>query len=204
MASDDNAAENSGPERDADFSKLEEREGASGSGQSAEAGSDDQSALRKELEETKDKYLRSLAEFENYKKRALRERSDLIKYQGERVICDFLSILDNLDLALQHSEADYQKLQEGLQLIHKQFVDLLAKWEVRSESGVGQDFDPSKHDAISKVKVDDAKPGTIISELKKAFFYKDKLLRPAEVVVAAEAEPEGDIRPEQTEEGDPE
>lgn len=171
-------------ERDADFSALEESDDRAGNSQGK--GSGQTSELKAELAELKDKYLRSLAELENYKKRALKERSDLIKYQGEKVLSDMLEIGDNLDLALKHSEADPEKLKSGVALIHKMFMDTLSRWEVRSDSALGKEFDPNKHSALSKVPVDDAKPGTVINELKKAYFYKDKLLRPAHVVVADE------------------
>ena len=185
-----------GEERDADFTKFD---GGENSG-SSEVGGDEGStavgdngggeaqlrALQAEVADHKDKYLRALAEFENYKKRALKERSELIKYQGERVIGDFLEVLDNVELDLNHAESDPKKLSEGLKLIHKMFVDTLGRWEVRADSAMGADFDPVKHKAISRMAVPNAKPGTVVGELKKPYFYKDKLLRPGEVVVASE------------------
>lgn len=142
--------------------------------------------LKTEVEEYKDKYLRSLAEMENYRKRSMRERSEYLKYQGEPILFDLLSIVDDFERALQHKEADPEKLRAGVELIYKMFKDLLSKWEVKGESAVGQEFDPTKHSALSRVPVDDAKPGTIINELKKLYYYKDKLLRAAQVVVAGE------------------
>jgi molecular chaperone GrpE len=143
-------------------------------------------ALKQELAETKDKYLRALAELENYKKRALKDRSDLLRYQGEPVLYDMLAILDNLELALQNAQSDPAKIMGGVKLIHKMFVDTFSKWEVRPESALGKDFDPQTHHALSRVAVDNSKPGSVIAEPKKAYFYKDKLLRAGEAVVAAE------------------
>src|SRR5262249_35030137 len=117
-----------------------------------------------------------------------RERSDLIKYQGEGILRDLLDVVDNLELALQHTEADPQKLKDGVALIHKMFLEILGRWEVRADTGMGKGFDPSKHSAISRVPTDHMPAGTIVNELKKAYFYKDKLLRPGEVVVSAERE----------------
>lgn len=142
---------------------------------------------RGEASENHDKYLRALADFENYKKRALKERSDLIRYQGEKILIDLLEVVDNIERALQHAQAEPEKLRQGLELIQKLFVDTLAKWEVKAESGIGKEFDPSKYQALSKVKVDDAKPGTIITEFKKAYMYRDRLLRVGSVVVAADS-----------------
>lgn len=152
-----------------------------------EAGSQDEGEqLKALLEGEKDKYLRLLAEFENYKRRAIKDRGDLLKYQGEQLITELLEVLDNLDLALTYSSAEHEKLVSGLQMVQKMFTDKLEKWGVKGESCVGKDFDPVKHSAISKVPGGDNKPGTIVGELKKPYYYKDKLIRVGEVVVATE------------------
>lgn len=146
---------------------------------------DELTQLAKELAETKDRYIRLMADFENFKKRALKEQSELLKYQGERLVVDLLEVLDNLELALSHSSAEYQQLKTGLEMIHKMFIERLGKWEIRGEPTMGTEFDPKKHSAISRVPGNSAKPGTIVGELKKPYFYKDKLIRVGEVVVAA-------------------
>jgi molecular chaperone GrpE len=143
-------------------------------------------ALRAEVADYKNRYLRLMADFDNYKKRTIKEQSDLLRYQGEKVIVDLLEVLDNLELALSHSSAEFDKLKTGLEMVHKLFVERLAKWEVKAEPGMGNAFDPQKHNAISRVPGADAKPGTIVGELKKAYFYKDRLIRFGEVVVATE------------------
>jgi molecular chaperone GrpE len=157
-------------------------------GKGAAAGGDEVEVLKKELAESRERYVRLMADFENFKKRALKEQSELLKYQGERIVIDMLEVLDNLELALSHSSAEYDKLKTGLEMIQKLFVERLAKWDVRGESGIGAQFDPQKHSAISRVPGADAKPGTIVGELKKAYYYKDKLIRPGEVVVASEGD----------------
>lgn len=149
------------------------------------ASDEEISNLKAECQDFRNKYLLALADFENYKKRAIKERAELLKYQGEQVFVDMLAIVDNLDLALQHAEADPAQLKSGVEMIHKMFLEVLAKWDVRGESGLGSPFDPVRHHALSRLEVDTAAPGVILNELKKAYFYKDKLLRPAEVVVAA-------------------
>lgn len=173
-------------DRDADFSldsafdsNLPQEEG------SAQELSETEK-LRAEVQELKDKYLRALADSENIRKRAAKDRSDLLKYQGEKILSDLLTVVDDFELALANSGDDLNKFKEGVQLIHRNFIDTLGKWEVRGESGVGQQFDPNKHEAISKVPSEDAAPGTILNELKRAFFYKDKLLRPGVVVIVSE------------------
>lgn len=166
-------------DRDVDFSKTP-----------AEALEAEVEVARAEARENYDKYLRALAELENFKKRVTKERSELVKYQGERIFADILDVVDDLERALQFSNADPAQLKSGVELIHKRFVDTLSKWEVRGESGVGKEFNPEYHNAISKMQSPDVKPGSIIGELKKVYFYKDKLLRHGEVVVA-EAPSEG-------------
>jgi molecular chaperone GrpE len=140
--------------------------------------------LAAELSEYKDKYLRALADFQNLKERTVRERSELLKFQGEPVLLDIIPVLDNLELALQYADSDPQKILEGLKMIHKQFVDALERWGVKGVSGLGELFDPQRQNAISKVASADKEPGTVLQELKKAYFYKEKLIRVGEVVVA--------------------
>ena len=156
-------------------------------GVDGDAAASSSEVLAKELADTKDRYIRLLADFENFKRRALKEQSELLKYQGERLVVDLLEVIDNLELALAHSSAEHDKLKAGLDMVYKMFVERLAKWEIKGESSVGSDFDPHRHSAISKVPGGDARPGTIVGELKKPYFYKDKLIRVGEVVVAAEA-----------------
>ena len=202
----------SGEARDADFSKLDAQAAsgdasasvagnASGSGEGAAAQVESLvgelkaalEAAQAEAAEAREKYVRTLADFDNARKRALKERSELLKYQGEMILVDLLEVFDDLELALQHADAEPAKLKPGLEGIVKKFTDILGKWEVRGENGILQDFDPAKFMALSQIAVDDAKPGTIINSFKKAYFYKDKLIRPGQVVVAAarsrEAEP---------------
>jgi molecular chaperone GrpE len=151
-----------------------------------EAPNAEAEALKAEVADYKNRYLRLMADFDNYKKRTLKEQSDLLRYQGEKVIVDLLEVLDNLELALSYSSAEFDKLKTGLEMVHKLFVERLAKWEVKAEPGMGNAFDPQKHNAISRVPGADAKPGTIVGELKKAYFYRDRLIRFGEVVVATE------------------
>jgi molecular chaperone GrpE len=141
--------------------------------------------LEAEVADLKDKYLRTLADMDNLRKRVAKERADLIKYQGDRIIFDLLDVVDNLERALASAETDVASLKEGVPLVYKGFIDTLAKWEIKSEPSLGKAFDPAKHKALSQVPVDDAAPGTIINEFRKTYFYRDKLLRAGEVVVAA-------------------
>ena len=145
--------------------------------------SDEVAKLRAEVLDLKDKYLRSLADFENFRKRSVKERADLLKYQGEPILVDILDVLDSFERALENPGSELEKFKEGVRLIHKQFVDALGKWDVRGDSAVGKDFDPMMYRAIGKAKVEGQKPNVIIGELRKTYLYKDKILRIGEVMV---------------------
>ena len=146
---------------------------------------DGKQSLEAELADAKDRYLRLAADFENFKRRALKEQSELLKYQGEKIVVDMLEVLDNLELALSHSSASQDSLKTGLEMVHKLFVEKLGKWQIRGDSSVGTKFDPQKHAAISRVP--GAESGVIVGELKKPYYYKDKLIRCGEVIVATVA-----------------
>jgi molecular chaperone GrpE len=143
---------------------------------------DGKQSLEAELADAKDRYLRLAADFENFKRRALKEQSELLKYQGEKIVVDMLEVLDNLELALSHSSASQDSLKTGLEMVYKLFVEKLGKWQIRGDSSVGTQFDPQKHAAISRVP--GAESGVIVGELKKPYYYKDKLIRCGEVIVA--------------------
>jgi molecular chaperone GrpE len=160
-------------------------------------------ALKKSLADANDKYLRLLAEFDNFRKQKLKEQVDFRKYEGRQIFYDFLDVIDNLERALDHKETSNEQLREGIELIYKVFCDVLNRWEITGESAIGSMFDPEKQTAISKVPSASEKPGSIVAELKKAYFYKDKLLRPGEVVVVVEPEQpktEEDLEGEKVEE----
>ncbi len=171
-------------ERDADFSKLEVPTNGDSSGGAAAPTNAELETVKAELADEKDKYLRALAELENFRKRALKEKSDILKYQGESILRDMLEVVDDLELAVAHAESDPTQLKKGVEMIHKKLVQVLGRWEVRSDPSVGKTFDPNRHEALSRVKSADAPAGTVLNEFKKAFFYKDRLLRPAQVVVS--------------------
>lgn len=144
--------------------------------------------VKGQLSEAQQNYLRSLADLENFKKRSTKERSDLLKYQGERVIIDLLEVMDNLDLAVAQKETSLEDLQTGLSLIHKKFNEILTKWGIVANDTLGQQFNPQVQEALSLVADPSSAPNTVIQEIKKSYNYKDKLIRPGQVIVSKEAE----------------
>lgn len=144
-----------------------------------------------ELSELKDRYLRSVAEFENFKKRALKEKSELIKYSGENLARDLLEVLDSFGLAFsQNTEGINAEFLKGFEMIYKQLSSVMEKHSIRADDALGTKFDPNRHQALASVPSADKEPGTILEQFKKAYFIKDKLLRPAQVVVSVEEKKE--------------
>ena len=136
------------------------------------------------LKDTHDRLLRTAAEFDNFKKRAQKEKEDVQKFGVERLLKDFLPVLDNLERALDHAEQhDPKQVIEGVKLVQKLFETTLAKHGVVGFSAVGKPFDPSVHEALMQQE-SDAPPGTVVSEMAKGYKLNDRLVRPAAVVVA--------------------
>ncbi len=137
--------------------------------------------------ENRDRWLRAVAELENFKKRTAQERSRLLKYQHEELLKDLLIISDNLERAITHCDdkSASSGLMEGLRLVANMLKDLMAKYGVSAIESVGQPFDPSFHEAIGKVEDAGLAPNTVVEELEKGYMYHDRLLRPAKVTIAA-------------------
>lgn len=146
-------------------------------------------ALTKELKDQQSKYLYLYAEFETYKKRAIKERSDLIKFGYESISKELLSSVDNFERALEHAEktTDVKNLVLGIKMVHQQIKDTLSKFGIVPIETVGQKFDPEKHEAVAQDPSTDKQPGTITQEAQKGYTLHGRLLRPARVVVASSA-----------------
>ena len=142
-------------------------------------------AVRAESKENYDKYLRCAADLDNFKKRTAKERSDLIRYAGEGLALDMLEVVDNLERAIaqEASQANADELLKGVRLIYERFVSLLDRHGIKSQESVGQEFNPALHEALATVPTNAQPPNTVIEQYRKAFYFKDKLLRPAQVVV---------------------
>ncbi len=134
------------------------------------------------------KYLRLAADFENYKKRLAKEKADTIAYANEDLIKALLNVLDNLERALEHAESNDEassSVVEGVILVHKQFISCLEKFGVDLiDTSKGAEFDPRIHQAIERVESNEVTPGLLLSEMLKGYTLKERLLRPALVVVS--------------------
>ena len=150
--------------------------------------------LRKQLEEKEkeaaahyDKYVRSVAEFDNYKKRASRDKADAIKYGNENIIKDILPFMDSLDRALEHDTGDIQAFKDGVALIQEQLLCCLKKYGVEKIDAAGKDFDPNFHEALMQVASDEHENNKIVSEMEKGYLLNGRLLRPSRVCVCKKA-----------------
>ena len=136
------------------------------------------------LKETHERLLRTAAEFDNFKKRALKEKEDAQKFGNERLLKDFLPVMDNLERALEHAgEQNLAQVVEGVKLVQKLFETTLAKHGVVGFSAVGKPFDPTVHEALMQQESDQPS-GTVLSEMAKGYKLHERLVRPSAVVVS--------------------
>jgi len=139
--------------------------------------------LRRERDALQDRLLRTAAEFDNYRKRMDRERRDLADHAAGEAIKDLLPIIDNLERALQASAPD-DPLRKGVELIHKQMLEMLRKRGVTPIEALGADFDPNVHEAVTHEESDQHREGEVMEQLQRGYKVGERLLRPAMVKVA--------------------
>ncbi len=136
----------------------------------------------KELEEGR---LRAAADFENYKKRAAKEREMIAKYAGEEILLSFLPVLDNMELAIKSMESDKDTATyKGVEMILTQFKDAMAKTGLTEIVALDQPFDPNYHEAVMKAPVEGKESDTVVEVLRKGYMLNDKCIRPSMVKVA--------------------
>lgn len=143
-------------------------------------------SLKKEAEELKDKYLRLYADFENYKRVSAKEKQELVKYSIEEIIKEILSVVDHLELALEHSSDDEasKALKEGVEMTLKELKTTLEKFGLTCIDTLGKPFDPSVHHAMSQIASDESEENTVIAEFRKGYMLNDRVLRAALVGVS--------------------
>ncbi len=169
--------------------------------------------LKEERDEYKDKYLRNLAEIDNFRKRVKKEKEEYQKYVLSEFLLDLLQVYDNLERALkaktpaQKGESvltllvseDEKSILSGVQMIYKQFSDLLKRYNVVEIDALGKHFDPNVHQALSKDEREGITEPTVIEVYQKGFMYNDKLLKPSLVLVAIPKEVEEEEEEEEKE-----
>ncbi len=156
--------------------------------QAEEAEADECEALKQRLAEANDKYLRLAAEFDNFRKRTLKEKADLILNGGEKVLVSILPVIDNLERALSTMEtasADIKPVKEGVELIHQQILKVLATHGVSQMEPIGEPLNTDYHEAIAMLPAaDEEAKGKIIDCVEKGYTMGEKVIRHAKVAVA--------------------
>jgi len=143
-----------------------------------------------EVVEWQDRFLRKAAEFENYRKRVEKEKSESMSLAKSSVLLEFLPVLDACERALQSfsdaqsAAAGLQQYHEGVALLYRQLLDTMGRVGVIPMKVEGQQFDPHMHEALSREENLELEENTVVKELRRGYLFKDKLLRPAQVIVA--------------------
>lgn len=161
--------------------------------QDAEVTAEEKLAMaQEEIAGYRDKMLRAAAEFDNYKKRIERDRNAALKYAGEHVLREVLPVVDNLERALTQgvvagmdAEKNLAALLEGVQLTLKSLLATLEKFEVKAVESVGRPFNPNIQEALTMEASDVVPASHVLAEFEKGYYYKDRLLRVAKVIVSS-------------------
>lgn len=159
-------------------------------------------ALTAKLKDEHERLLRATADLENFKKRAAKEKEELQKFGIEKLLKDFLPVLDNLDRALDHAAkgADVKGLESGVKMVRKLFEDTLAKHGVKGFDSVGKPFDPNVHEAMQQMETGEFPPNHVAQEMVRGFTLHERLVRPALVIISkAPSAPAASGEPPKTE-----
>jgi molecular chaperone GrpE len=142
---------------------------------------------RQQAQENYDRLLRASAEFDNYKKRTAREMQDVIKYANEKIFKELLTVVDNLERAIDAAGVDRTEddpLVKGIHLTLSEVLKIMERHKVKPVQAIGEPFDPAYHQAMMQEEVEDQAPNTVVREMQKGYVIHDRLLRPAMVVVS--------------------
>jgi molecular chaperone GrpE len=173
------------PEQEMNSSAQTKQEPPPGTADGADS-EDAMAGLQADLDRFRDLALRSQADFENYKKRAAREKDDAVKYANSALLQKLVSILDNFELGLAAAKThrDESPIYSGMVLVQKQLNDLLAENGLEPIEAEGKKFDPNLHEAIAH-EPSESPEGTVVRQARRGYRLKDRLLRPARVVVSS-------------------
>jgi molecular chaperone GrpE len=158
----------------------------------AAAATDRIEDLSAELVETKDRLIRLQADFENFRRRAQREREEAVRYGTQNLFKDLLTTVDNLERAIEHARkgagGDQENLLQGVELVQKGLLGLMARHGVVEVEALGKPFDPAHHEAMAQTPDASVAPNTVLEVLQRGYRLRDRLLRPARVIVARPVE----------------
>jgi molecular chaperone GrpE len=145
-----------------------------------------------EIKELKDKYLRVLAELDNYRKRVEKEVADRKKFAIVEFFMKVIPVLDSFDRAMSGVELnnDFENFYKGVEIIHRQLREALRSLGLVEFSGLNETFDPSRHEAVATVETDDKPENTVIEEISKGYMIDNRVIKPAKVFVSKQKEGE--------------
>ncbi len=149
------------------------------------------SELEAAFAELQDNYLRKQADFDNFRKRMIRDKEDAIRYANKDLLQDVIPVIDDFERAISSAEEskDFSSFYEGIKLIEKQFAGMLEKkWGLKRMNSLHEEFDPQQHEALMMEERDDVDTQRVIEDFQRGYFYHDKVLRHAKVKVAVPAE----------------
>lgn len=146
--------------------------------------------LKRELDEYKDRFLRRVAEFENYKKRLEADFANSIKYANEKLLLEILPIVDDLERSLSSGKEkpDFDSFYQGVKIIYAKLLKVLELHGVKPFESIGKPFDVYYHEALLRIPRSDVPPNTVIDEVERGYMYYDKVLRHAKVIVSSPIE----------------
>lgn len=153
---------------------------------------DELEQARAEAAQNHDRYLRAAAELDNYRKRTVKIRAETRDETLRDVLLQVGPMLDNFRRALEQESEDVASYRQGIEIIYKQFTDILSGYGLVEIEAEGQPFDPNLHEALAQVPTDEHEPGTVMQEMEKGYMLNDRVVRPARVVVAAQKAASGD------------
>ena len=178
------AAEEAAAEAEAEEAKAEEKaEEQAGSEAEAEPEEKKEEAEASPEEQESERYMRLMAEFQNFKRRAAKEKSDIHAFANERIIGDLLPVMDNFERALETETEDIEGYAKGMQLIFEQMKTALEKAGLKEIEALGLDFDPNVHNAVMTDNTEEYENDKISKVLQKGYKLNDKVIRPSMVAV---------------------
>ena len=154
-------------------------------------------ATHAQYEERSDRMLRTIADYENSKKRAERDKAEFFRYAIEGVIKEIILVVDSIERGIESAKEskDFDSLNEGIQLIHKQLGELLKKRDVTVIQAQGEPFDPNLHEAVMHIESDDVPENAVIEEFQRGYLLHDRVIRPSMVSVSRGKPEEEDTSP---------
>jgi len=167
-------------------SGSDQKEGVQATPPAEQSAENNVKMLSAEVADLKDKLLRKQADFENFRKRMLREREDAARYANAALLGDLIGLIDDFERAIHSGEEskDFSSFLQGITMIEKQLVEMLeSRWGLKRFASVGEAFDPNKHEAVQRVEGPvDSKP-TVVEDYQKGYYLHERVLRPARVKV---------------------